>query len=61
MRYTLAVVSLIAVSASVVAGAQNQPRQELKEITPDKVDSAVYQRLAYRLCLKHIYVPTRPY
>ena len=30
------------------AGAQNKPRQELKEITPDKVDTAVYQRLKYR-------------
>ena len=47
MRYTLAV-PLIAVSASVIAGAQNKPRQELKEITPDKVDTAVYQRLTYR-------------
>ena len=47
MRYTLAV-PLIAVVASVVAGAQNKPRQELKEVTPEKVDSAVYQRLTYR-------------
>ena len=30
------------------AGAQNKPRQELKEVTPDKVDTAVYQRLTYR-------------
>jgi hypothetical protein len=38
---------LLLVSASV-ATAQNKPRQELKEVTPDKVDTAVYQRLRYR-------------
>ena len=31
-----------------VATAQNPPRQELKEVSPEKVDTAVYQRLRYR-------------
>src|SRR5438094_3309748 len=31
-----------------VAAAQNPPRQELKEVSPEKVDTAVYQRLRYR-------------
>jgi hypothetical protein len=36
--------TLLPVLASVAA-AQNKPRQELKEVTPEKVDTAVYQRL----------------
>jgi photosystem II stability/assembly factor-like uncharacterized protein len=31
-----------------LANAQNKPRQELKEVTPETVDTAVYQRLKYR-------------
>ena len=31
-----------------VASAQNKPRQELKEVTPETVDTTVYQRLKYR-------------
>ena len=46
MRQILSVfASLLAMSA---AAAQNKPRQELKEVSPDKVDTAVYQRLRYR-------------
>jgi len=30
------------------ATAQNKPRQELKEVAPEAVDTAVYQRLKYR-------------
>jgi len=43
MRRTLSAAVLLA-SASVAA-AQNKPREELKEVTPEKADTAVYQRL----------------
>src|SRR5215217_4875937 len=33
---------------ATIATAQNKPRQELKEVTPDKVDTTVYERLKYR-------------
>ncbi len=46
MRLALSAAALL-VSASVTA-AQPKPRQELKEVTPEKVDTAVYQRLRYR-------------
>src|ERR1051326_1141972 len=38
---------LLLVIASA-ASAQNKPRQELKEVAPEPVDTAVYQRLKYR-------------
>src|SRR5215217_5944360 len=41
-------VAILVVAFASVATAQNKPRQELKEVTPDKVDTAVYQRLQYR-------------
>ena len=46
MRPLLPVVLSLALAS--VAAAQNKPRQELKEITPESVDTAVYQRLKYR-------------
>src|SRR3954464_6923608 len=39
--------ALLLVAASVAA-AQNTPQRELKEVSPEKVDTAVYQRLRYR-------------
>src|SRR5438874_6959254 len=46
MRRALsAVFSLL---SAAVAVAQNPPRQELKEVSPEKVDTTVYQRLRYR-------------
>ena len=46
MRRVLSVA--LSLAATSVATAQNKPRQELKEVIPDKVDTAVYQRLRYR-------------
>src|SRR4051794_10376417 len=44
-RVFSAILSLVCAASAM---AQNKPRQELKEITPEKVDTAVYQRLTYR-------------
>jgi photosystem II stability/assembly factor-like uncharacterized protein len=46
MRPLLPVVLSLAFAS--VAAAQNKPRQELKEVTPETVDTTVYQRLKYR-------------
>jgi len=46
MRLLLPVVLSLAFAS--VAAAQNKPRQELKEVTPETVDTTVYQRLKYR-------------
>jgi photosystem II stability/assembly factor-like uncharacterized protein len=43
-----ALVSIALLLAAPAAAAQNRPRQELKEVTPEKIDTAVYQRLRYR-------------
>jgi photosystem II stability/assembly factor-like uncharacterized protein len=46
MRRAICVgISLLAVNA---ATAQQKPRQELREVSPEAVDTAVYQRLKYR-------------
>src|SRR5438105_14778060 len=44
-RDLLAVLSLL---CAPIAAAQQKPRQELKEVSPEKVDTTVYQRLRYR-------------
>src|SRR5205085_11477798 len=44
-RALLAVLSLL---CAPIAAAQQKPRQELKEVSPETVDTAVYQRLKYR-------------
>ena len=46
MRRALSAILSLVCAASAMA--QNKPRQELKEVTPEKVDTAVYQRLKYR-------------
>jgi hypothetical protein len=46
MRRVVATVLLLV--AASVAAAQNKPQRELKEVSPEKVDTAVYQRLRYR-------------
>ena len=43
-----ALFAILSFAFASVATAQNKPRQELKEVTPEKVDTAVYQRLRYR-------------
>ena len=43
-----ALVSITLLVSAAAAAAQNTPRQELKEVTPEKIDTAVYQRLRYR-------------
>ena len=48
MRRVLFVALSVLVAAASRAAAQAKPRQELKEVTPEKVDTAVYQRLKYR-------------
>jgi photosystem II stability/assembly factor-like uncharacterized protein/DNA-binding FrmR family transcriptional regulator len=46
MRRALSAMLSLVCAASAMA--QNKPRQELKEVTPDKVDTTVYERLKYR-------------
>ena len=46
MRRVVAPALLLVVAS--VAAAQNTPQRELKEVSPEKVDTAVYQRLRYR-------------
>jgi hypothetical protein len=46
MRRALSAILPLVCAASALA--QNKPRQELKEVTPEKVDTTVYERLKYR-------------
>jgi hypothetical protein len=38
----------LSLACASVAAAQQKPKQELKEVSPEMVDTAVYQRLRYR-------------
>ena len=48
MRKIVSLTLLFACAFPFAASAQRKPVEELKEVTPDKIDTAVYQRLRYR-------------
>src|SRR5689334_18647517 len=47
-RFAFAATAVSLSAFASLAAAQKKPAQELKEVTPEKVDTAVYQRLSYR-------------